>query len=82
MVFKWVDHTPNPPHDRYIMQDVSFFNNTLVLGVWLSFDPAHLGFHAFVRGDTFQNLGYFKTLAEAKLAAEQWFRKELLALDF
>jgi hypothetical protein len=82
MVFKWSDHTPGPPHERYIMHDVTFFNGSLVLGVWLSFDPAHPGFHAFVRGDQFQDLGHFKSLAEAKNAAEQWFRQELLALDF
>jgi hypothetical protein len=80
MVFKWINETPQPPYERFEHHEAFLFNRLVVLGASLSADPAHPGYRAYVRGDLFRSLGYFPSLSEAKAAAENWFRIELLGL--
>jgi hypothetical protein len=82
MVIRWKDYSPEPPFRIYAMHEAAFFNGLLVLGAMLSPDRPQPDFRAYARGDLNRTLGHFKTLTEAKEAAEKWFRQELLDLDF
>jgi hypothetical protein len=48
---------------------------------WKDYSPEP-PFRIYAMHDLNRTLGHFKTLTEAKEAAEKWFRQELLDLDF
>jgi hypothetical protein len=82
MIIKWVDCTPQAPHDKYVYQEAAVLNQMVRLVAMMAPSKPQPSFKAAAHGDKYLELGFFPTLTEAKTAAEKWFRQELLDLDF